>query len=149
MSDRTAVKARKTKETDLSVSINLDGTGQADISTGLPFFDHMLEQIARHGLFDLKLHCKGDLEVDAHHTVEDSALALGEAIHEALGDKSGIFRFGHAYVPMDEALSRVALDLSGRPFPSGRLSLRWTGSGRRWKRSFSAISSILWRRRLA
>lgn len=76
----------------------------------------MLEQIARHGLFDLKLHCKGDLEVDAHHTVEDSALALGEAIHEALGDKSGIFRFGHAYVPMDEALSRVALDLSGRPF---------------------------------
>lgn len=116
MTNRTASAARKTKETDISVFIDLDGTGKADISTGLAFFDHMIEQIAKHGLFDLTLHCKGDLEIDAHHTVEDSGLALGEAIKEALGDKSGIYRFGQAYVPMDEALSRVALDLSNRPF---------------------------------
>lgn len=113
---RTAQINRKTKETDITLSLNLNGNGNSDIDTGISFLDHMLDQIARHGLFDLTLKCDGDLEVDAHHTVEDSALALGEAIKEALGDKKGITRYGHAYVPMDETLSRVALDLSNRPY---------------------------------
>jgi len=113
---RTAKIERNTKETRISVEINLDGKGNADVKTGLAFFDHMLDQIAKHGLIDLKLHCDGDLEIDAHHTIEDSALALGEAIKEALGDKKGVRRFGHAYVPMDECLSRVAMDLSNRPY---------------------------------
>lgn len=116
VADRTAKISRKTNETKITVSINLDGQGKADVKTGLAFFDHMLDQIAKHGLFDLTLHCEGDLEIDAHHTVEDTALALGEAIKAALGDKRGIYRFGHAYVPMDEVLSRVALDLSNRPY---------------------------------
>lgn len=116
MTNRTATIARKTKETDLSVTIGLDGTGKADISTGIAFFDHMLEQLAKHGLFDLTISCKGDLEIDCHHTVEDTGIALGQAIKQALGDKMGIRRYGHAYVPMDEALSRAALDLSNRPF---------------------------------
>ena len=116
MADRTAKIERDTNETKIRLEINLDGTGQADVKTGLAFFDHMLEQIAKHGLFDLTLYCDGDLEVDAHHTVEDSGLALGDAIKEALGDKKGIRRYGHAYVPMDECLSRVALDLSNRPW---------------------------------
>lgn len=116
MSNRKAEKSRDTKETKIKVAIDLDGSGQADVKTGLAFFDHMLEQIAKHGLFDLTLHCDGDLAVDSHHTVEDCGLALGEVIKEALGDKSGIRRFGHAYVPMDECLSRVALDLSNRPY---------------------------------
>lgn len=107
---------RKTKETDISVRIALDGTGVSSIDTGIAFFDHMLEQVARHGLFDLTITCKGDLEIDSHHSVEDTGIALGQAIKAALGDKAGIRRYGHAYVPMDEALSRVALDLSNRPY---------------------------------
>jgi imidazoleglycerol-phosphate dehydratase len=113
---RTAEISRNTKETNIKISLDLDGSGQSDIQTGLAFFDHMLDQIAKHGLLDLTLHCDGDLAVDAHHTVEDCGLALGDAIKEALGDKKGIRRFGHAYVPMDETLSRVALDLSNRPY---------------------------------
>jgi len=113
---RTATIDRNTKETKIHVELNLDGTGKADIKTGLAFFDHMLDQIAKHGLMDLTLHCDGDLDIDSHHTVEDCGLALGDAIKEALGDKKGIRRFGHAYVPMDECLARVAMDLSNRPF---------------------------------
>lgn len=116
MANRTATIKRDTKETKIKLDLNLDGSGKADIKTGLAFFDHMLEQIAKHALFDLTLHCDGDLEIDAHHTVEDCGLALGEAIKTALGDKMGIRRFGHAYVPMDECLSRVSLDLSNRPY---------------------------------
>ncbi len=112
---RAASISRKTKETDIALTINLDGTGKADIQTGVAFFDHMLEQLAKHGLFDISLKCEGDLEIDCHHTVEDTGIALGQAIKQALGDKAGIRRYGHAYVPMDEALSRVALDLSNRP----------------------------------
>ena len=116
MTERQAEITRNTNETKISLSLNLDGKGKSDIKTGLAFFDHMLDQIAKHGLMDLALHCEGDLEVDAHHTVEDCGLALGEAIKKALGDKCGIRRFGHAYLPMDETLSRVALDLSNRPY---------------------------------
>lgn len=116
MADRKAQIKRDTKETKIKIDLNLDGKGMANIQTGLAFFDHMLEQIAKHGLLDLTLHCEGDLEIDAHHTVEDCGLALGEAIKQALGDKCGIRRFGHAYVPMDECLSRVALDISNRPY---------------------------------
>lgn len=114
--DRIAKIDRETKETIVSVEINLNGSGKADIVTGVAFFDHMLDQLARHGLFDLNISCKGDLEIDAHHSVEDTGIALGQAIKDALGDKKGIIRYGHAYVPMDEALSRVALDISGRPY---------------------------------
>lgn len=113
---RTGTISRKTKETAIAVSVNLDGTGKADIDTGVAFFDHMLEQLAKHGLFDLYIKCDGDLEIDSHHTVEDTGIALGQAIKAALDDKAGIRRYGHAYVPMDEALSRVALDLSNRPY---------------------------------
>lgn len=113
---RTGKVDRKTKETNISLNIVLDGTGKADVDTGVAFFDHMLEQLAKHGLFDLKVHCEGDLDIDSHHTVEDTGIALGSAIKQALGDKAGICRYGHAYVPMDEALSRVALDLSNRPY---------------------------------
>lgn len=116
MSKRNATIARKTKETDINLTIGLDGTGKANIKTDVAFFDHMLEQIAKHGLFDLSISCKGDLEIDSHHTVEDVGIALGQAIKDALGDKMGIRRYGHSYVPMDEALSRVALDLSNRPY---------------------------------
>lgn len=112
---RTASLQRKTNETDISIELNLDGTGKADISTGLDFFDHMLDQIARHGLIDLTLRCKGDLEVDEHHTIEDVAIALGEVLTEALGSKKGIERYGFV-LPMDEAQATVALDLSGRPY---------------------------------
>jgi imidazoleglycerol-phosphate dehydratase len=111
-----ASKSRKTKETDIKVSLNLDGTGQCNVGTGIPFFDHMLAQIARHGHFDLEVDAKGDIEIDGHHTVEDVGLVLGEALREALGDRRGISRFGHAYVPLDEALTRVVIDLSGRPY---------------------------------
>jgi len=124
--DRTASIKRNTKETDISLSLNLDGHGMARLDTGIPFLDHMVEQIARHGLIDLSIDARGDLEIDAHHTVEDIGICFGEALHDALGDKAGIVRYGHACVPLDEALSRVVLDLSGRPgleyhidFPKG------------------------------
>ena len=112
---RTASVVRNTSETQIELTINLDGTGQAELSTGLPFFEHMLTQIARHGLIDIHIQATGDLEVDAHHMVEDVGIVLGQALNEAAGDKSGLTRYGHAYVPLDEALSRVVVDLSGRP----------------------------------
>lgn len=108
-------KERKTNETDIKLSLELYGTGKANIDTGVPFLDHMLDQIARHGLMDLSILCKGDTEIDDHHTVEDIGITLGQAFSEAVGDKRGLTRYGHAYVPLDEALSRVVLDLSGRP----------------------------------
>jgi imidazoleglycerol-phosphate dehydratase len=113
---RSVTKNRKTKETDIRVSLNLDGTGQYEINTGIPFFDHMLAQLARHGQMDLTIAAKGDLEIDGHHTVEDVGWVLGQALYEALGDRRGITRFGHAFVPLDEALTRVVIDLSGRPY---------------------------------
>lgn len=113
---RTARIERTTKESDVFVELNLDGTGQVEVSTGVPFYDHMLSQLGKHGGLDLKIVTKGDLEVDAHHTVEDTALALGAAIREALGDKAGIRRFGDSLVPLDEALVQSAVDLSGRPY---------------------------------
>lgn len=116
MSERTAKQQRKTKETDISVSLNLDGTGKSGIDTGIGFFDHMLEGFARHGFFDLNLTCKGDLQVDSHHTIEDCGIVLGAAIREALGDKQGIKRFGSCILPMDETLVLCAVDLSGRPY---------------------------------
>ena len=112
---RSARIERKTAETAIAVEVNLDGTGEADIATGIGFFDHMLHQIARHGLVDLTVKAEGDLFVDGHHTVEDVGIALGEAFKKALGDKKGVIRYGFAYVPLDEALSRVVIDLSGRP----------------------------------
>ena len=116
MKKRIETIERKTKETAIALTINLDGTGVCSVKTGVAFFDHMLEQLGRHGLFDLSVECKGDLEIDCHHTVEDVGIALGQAIKAALGDKAGIRRYGHAYVPMDEAMSRVALDLSNRAY---------------------------------
>jgi imidazoleglycerol-phosphate dehydratase len=113
---RVAEKTRSTKETDISVRLDLDGSGKVDVSTGLPFFDHMITQLGRHGGFDLALTAKGDLEVDAHHTVEDTGIVLGAALAEALGDKAGVRRFASYLLPLDEALIQVALDLSGRPF---------------------------------
>jgi imidazoleglycerol-phosphate dehydratase len=112
---RTAVVNRETKETSISVEVNLDGTGTSQLKIGVPFLEHMLDQIARHGMIDLTIAAKGDLEIDAHHTVEDVGITLGQAVAKALGDKKGIYRYGHAYVPLDEALSRVVLDCSGRP----------------------------------
>ena len=108
-------KERKTNETDIKVSLELYGTGKADIETGVPFLNHMLDQIARHGLMDLSIKCDGDTEIDDHHTVEDIGITIGQAFFEAVGDKKGLTRYGHAYVPLDEALSRVVIDLSGRP----------------------------------
>jgi len=116
MQARQSTRTRKTNETEIRISLNLDGNGQHHIATGIPFFDHMLTQIARHGHFDLEIDAKGDLEIDGHHTVEDVGLVLGQALREALGDRRGITRFGHAYVPLDEALTRVVIDLSGRPY---------------------------------
>lgn len=115
MTSRTATVARNTLETQIEVSLNLDGSGQFSAETGVPFLDHMMEQIARHGLFDLAIKANGDLEIDAHHTVEDIGITLGQALKKALGDKKGVVRYGHAFVPLDEALARVVLDLSGRP----------------------------------
>ncbi len=112
---RTADVTRQTKETQITVSLNLDGTGRQSIDTGVPFLDHMLDQIARHGLIDLEIKASGDLHIDAHHTVEDVGITLGQALTEAWGDKRGLRRYAHAYVPLDEALSRVVIDLSGRP----------------------------------
>jgi imidazoleglycerol-phosphate dehydratase len=112
---RKAQVTRNTKETQIRVSIDLDGTGVIRFATGLPFLEHMLEQVARHGSFDLEIEAKGDLHIDAHHTVEDIGITLGQAFAKAAGDKAGVRRYGHAYVPLDEALSRVVIDLSGRP----------------------------------
>jgi imidazoleglycerol-phosphate dehydratase len=115
MSSRTAQVKRDTLETRIEVSLNLDGSGEVDLDTGIPFLEHMLDQVARHGLLDLGIVAKGDLHIDAHHTVEDIGITLGQAFDQALADKKGIRRYGHAYVPLDEALSRVVLDFSGRP----------------------------------
>jgi len=131
VSERRARRARverRTLETEVQVALDLDGRGEARLDTGVPFFDHMLDQVARHGLLDLEVRARGDLAVDAHHTVEDVGLTLGQAFREALGDKAGLRRYGHAYVPLDEALARVVVDLSGRPglswdvpFPRARI----------------------------
>lgn len=115
MADRTAEVQRDTLETQIRVRLNLDGTGTGRFDTGLPFLEHMLDQVARHGLIDLDINALGDLHIDAHHTVEDIGITLGQAVNQALGDKKGIRRYGHAYVPLDEALSRVVVDFSGRP----------------------------------
>ncbi len=115
MAERTATVERNTLETQISLSINLDGTGKSDIAIGVPFLEHMLDQIARHGLIDLTIRATGDTHIDDHHTVEDVGITLGQALKQALGDKKGIRRFGHAYCPLDEALSRVVVDFSGRP----------------------------------
>ncbi len=115
MTERKARVERNTLETKINVSINIDGTGQSNFETGVPFLDHMLDQIARHGMFDIDIKAKGDLQIDAHHTVEDIGITLGQAFAQALSDKKGIQRYGHAYVPLDEALSRVVIDFSGRP----------------------------------
>jgi imidazoleglycerol-phosphate dehydratase len=112
---RCAEVSRNTAETQITVKLNLDGTGKASLSTGIGFFDHMLDQIARHGLIDLDIQAKGDLHIDGHHTVEDVGITLGQAVAQAVGDKKGLRRYGHAYVPLDEALSRVVVDFSGRP----------------------------------
>jgi imidazoleglycerol-phosphate dehydratase len=112
---REATAIRNTLETQISVKLNLDGSGRTQLATGVPFLDHMLDQVARHGVFDLEIAAKGDLRIDAHHTVEDVGITLGQAFASAIGDKKGVRRYGHAYVPLDEALSRVVVDLSGRP----------------------------------
>jgi imidazoleglycerol-phosphate dehydratase len=112
---RAAEVVRNTKETQIRVRLNLDGTGRGKLATGIPFLEHMLDQVARHGMIDLEIEAKGDLHIDAHHTVEDIGITVGQALAQAIGDKAGIRRFGHAYVPLDEALSRVVVDFSGRP----------------------------------
>jgi len=129
MDPRKATKSRKTTETEIRVSLNLDGTGESAIGTGIPFFDHMLAQLARHGHFDLEISAKGDLEIDGHHTVEDVGWVLGQAFREAGGDRRGIVRFAHAYVPLDEALTRVVIDLSGRPYLIYKVEFRATRIG--------------------
>jgi imidazoleglycerol-phosphate dehydratase len=118
MTDRFAQVTRTTRETNISVSVNLNGAGNSSFDTGVPFLEHMLDQIARHGVIDLEITAKGDLHIDDHHTVEDIGITLGQAIYQALGDKQGVRRYGHAYVPLDEALSRVVVDFSGRPLLS-------------------------------
>src|SRR3989449_3384129 len=115
MPSRAATADRKTTETQIALSVNVDGSGRATLATGIPFLDHMLDQVARHAMLDLDIRAKGDLQIDAHHTVEDIGITLGQAVAKAVGDKRGIRRFGHAYVPLDEALSRVVIDFSGRP----------------------------------
>ena len=115
MAERNATVKRHTRETQIDISVTVDGTGTSKLNTGIPFLEHMLDQVARHGMLDLDVQAKGDLKVDAHHTVEDIGIVLGQAISQALGDKTGISRYGHAYVPLDEALSRVVIDFSGRP----------------------------------
>jgi len=112
---RTATIERNTLETQITITVNLDGTGKTDFQTGVPFLNHMMDQIARHGMIDISIHAKGDLDIDDHHTVEDIGITLGQAFAKALGDKKGISRYGHAYVPLDESLSRVVIDFSGRP----------------------------------
>ncbi len=112
---RIATIERNTLETQITITVNLDGTGKTDFQTGIPFLNHMMDQIARHGMMDMTIHAKGDLDIDAHHTVEDIGITLGQAVSKALGDKKGISRYAHAYVPLDESLSRVVIDFSGRP----------------------------------
>ncbi|HUF41471.1 MAG TPA: imidazoleglycerol-phosphate dehydratase HisB [Verrucomicrobiae bacterium] len=121
---RTATVKRKTKETDITISLDIDGSGQASVETGMPFFNHMLDSFSRHGFFNIDIKAKGDLEVDYHHTVEDVGLALGQAFKDALGDKHGIRRFGEASCPLDEALAKVVVDLSGRPYLSYNVKIR-------------------------
>ena len=146
---RTADLHRKTNETDIKVSINIDGTGQYDIDTGIGFLDHMLEQLARHSLMDITLKAAGDLHIDAHHTTEDTGWAIGEALNKALGDRAGITRYAHTLLPMDEALSTVALDISGRPFlvwqvelPSDVLGTMETELFREWFQAFAMGARI-------
>ena len=115
MAERKASVERNTLETQVTVSVNLDGTGKANFNTGIPFLEHMLDQVARHGLIDIDINANGDLHIDDHHTVEDIGITFGQAVNKAMGDKKGIYRYGHAYVPLDEALSRVVIDFSGRP----------------------------------
>ncbi len=112
---RSAKVSRNTLETQISIELNLDGSGKAEFNTGLPFLDHMLDQVARHGLVDIEVHAQGDLHIDAHHTVEDIGITFGQAFNQAIGDKKGLRRYGHAYVPLDESLSRAVMDISGRP----------------------------------
>jgi imidazoleglycerol-phosphate dehydratase len=149
MTQRTAKHTRSTKETDISLELNLDGTGSYDINTGIGFLDHMLEQLSRHGLIDLTLKVKGDLHIDAHHTTEDAGWAIGQAFSQALGDKKGITRYAHAYIPMDETLSRVSLDISGRPyliwnvaFTQPRIGEMDTELFREWFQAFSQGAGI-------
>lgn len=146
---RTASIARKTHETDIAVTVNLDGTGRYQVTTGIGFLDHMIEQVSRHSLIDLDVAIKGDLHVDQHHTVEDSAIAIGEGIAKALGDKGGIARYGQAYAPMDETLTRCALDISGRPhtvfntrFSQERLGEMDTELFVHWFQSFAQAAGI-------
>jgi imidazoleglycerol-phosphate dehydratase len=146
---RTASIARDTRETRIRVAVNLDGTGAYTVSTGIGFLDHMIEQVSRHSLIDLEMDVKGDLHVDQHHTVEDSAIAFGEAVSKALGERRGIVRYGHAYAPMDETLSRCALDISGRPhfvwksnFSQPRLGEMDTELFSHWFGSFAQASGI-------
>ena len=146
---RTALITRTTKETDISVKVNLDGTGVYQVSTGIGFLDHMLEQLSRHSLIDLDATVKGDLHVDQHHTTEDSAIAIGEAVSKALGDRRGISRYGTAFAPMDEALTRVALDISGRPFLVWKAQFSQTRLGemdtelfQHWFHAFSGSAGI-------
>ena len=126
MPDRIGTYSRETRETSISVTWDLDGTGKANVSTGIGMLDHLVSQIARHGIFDISLHAKGDLHIDAHHTVEDTGIALGRALTRALGDSTGIVRMGDALVPLDEALAQVAVDLSGRAYSV--INVSWTGS---------------------
>ena len=146
---REASIARKTTETEIDVRVRLDGEGRYSVSTGVGFLDHMLEQLARHGLIDLDLTAKGDLHIDAHHTTEDTGIAVGQAVSAALGDRKGIRRYGHAYVPMDEALVRVALDLSNRPYlvwhvemPTEKLGIMDTELFREWFQAFSQHAGV-------
>lgn len=146
---RKASIDRKTKETQIAAEINLDGTGSYDVSTGIGFLDHMLEQLARHSLIDIKLTAEGDLHVDQHHTAEDSGIALGQAVAKALGDKRGITRYASVYLPMDEALTRVALDISGRPyliwkvaFPTQKIGAMDTELFREWFQAFAQNAGI-------
>lgn len=146
---RSATISRNTKETEISITLGLDGSGKADIATGIGFFDHMLDQLARHGLMDISLKAKGDLHIDTHHTVEDCGWALGAAFAEAIGDRSGIRRYASFYLPMDECLSRVAVDVSGRPFlvwrvdlPSPRLAEMDTEVFREFFQAFSQAAGV-------
>ena len=146
---RTASIERKTKETSISVEVNLDGTGKYEIQTGIGFLDHMLEQISKHSLIDLKVKAKGDLHIDLHHTTEDTGIAIGEAIAKALGDKKGIKRYAHALIPMDETLSRVALDVSNRPYLVWNVKLKVEKLGemdtelfKEWFQAFAQAAGI-------